>query len=351
MPLSRFVVVPVALVALLGSTSVALALPPLPGAAPASPAPASPAAAAPAQAAAGAPAAPAAQEPNAVETLRRGLVAIEVGGRPVALGTVLANDGRVLTALSGLGPAEQVQLRYADNTTVPAKVGHKDADWDLALLVPQSTKWKEGLAASDVDPMATDLRLMLPTRGKLGPVPVGFKGRTDAKSKGGAPLLNTLDLDMKGALSVPGAPVIDGRGNAVGVLVHACQVKSTAPCAPVSVAAPISAIRSFLMRTPATAVAPAPWLGLRGAAAQAGSIKGVRVLDLAPQSPAEKAGLHASADPAKADVIVAVDGAPVESPEQLAEMVSKKGIGDTVKLLVFDGSKFREAPVALRAAP
>ena len=351
MPLSRFVVAPFALVAVLGSTSVALALPPLPGGAPASPAPASPAAAAPAPAASGAPAAAAAQEPNAAEKLRRGLVAIEVGGRPVALGTVLANDGRVLTALSGLGTAEQVQLRYADNTTVPAKLGHKDADWDLALLVPQSTKWKEGLAASDVDPLATDLRLMLPTRGKLGPVPVGFKGRTDAKSKGGTPLLNTLDLDMKGALSVPGAPVIDGRGNAVGVLVHACQVKSTAPCAPVSVAAPISAIRSFLMRTPATAVAPAPWLGLRGAAAQAGSIKGVRVLDLAPQSPAEKAGLHASADPAKADVIVAVDGAPVESPEQLAEMVSKKGIGDTVKLLVFDGSKFREAPVALRAAP
>lgn len=325
--------------------TMASALPPLP-AADGTPAP-SPAPSAPP--AASAPAASPAGDP--AEKLRRGVVAIEAGGRPIAIGTVLANDGRILTALSGLGSAEQVQIRYADNSTIPAKIGHKDPEWDLALLVPQSAKWKEGLAASELEPNVTDVRLMLPTRGKLGPVGVGFKGRTDAKSKGGTPLLNTLDLDMKGALSVPGAPVIDSRGNAIGVLVRACQVKSTAPCAPMSVGAPVSALRSFLIRTPSTAVAPSPWLGLRGATAQAGSVKGVRVLDLAPGSPAEKAGLKANADPTKADMIVAFDGAPVETPEQIVELVGKKGIGDTAKLLVFDGSKFREAQTVLRAAP
>lgn len=328
---------PVALL-VLAAPSVAAALPPLPG----SGGPAAPAAASSAK-----PAAPA----EAGDALRRGVVAIEVGGKPVAIGTVLANDGRVLTALSGIGAAETVQIRYADNSTVAAKVGHKDDAWDLALLVPQSGKWKEGLSASSLEPNVTDLRLVLPTRGKLGPVPVALKGRPDAKSKDGTPLLNTLDLDLKGALSVPGAPVIDGAGKAIGVLVRACQVKSTAPCAPVSVAAPVSAIRSFLMRTPATAVAPSPWLGLRGAPSQAGSIKGVRVLDLAPGSPAEKAGLKPNTDPTKSDVIVAVDGAPVETPEQLAELVGKKTIGDSAKLLVFDGSKFREAVAVLRAAP
>jgi serine protease Do len=316
----------------------AAALPPLPG--PAGPgAPPS------------APATPAAPASSPAEHARRGVVAVEVAGKPVAIGTVLANDGRILTSLSGLGATETVQVRYADGSTVAAKVGHKDVDWDLALLVPQAIKWKEGLAASDIEPNATDLRLVLPLRGKLGAIPVALKGRTDAKSRGGAPLLNTLDLDMKGALSVPGAPVLDSRGNAVGLLVHACQVRSTARCAPVSVGAPISAIRTFLMRTPATAVAPQPWLGLRGAPSQAGSIKGVRVLALAPQSPAERAGLKASAEPDGGDIIVAVDGAPVETPEQLADAIGRKAIGDTAKLLVFDGTKFREAPVTLRPAP
>lgn len=318
----------------------AAALPPLPGPA--------------GQGGAPAPAVPAAPPNNPAEHARRGVVAVEVAGKPVAIGTVLANDGRILTSLSGLagmGATETVQVRYADGSTVAAKVGHKDIDWDLALLVPQSIKWKEGLAASDIEPNATELRLVLPLRGKLGAIPVALKGRTDAKSRGGAPLLNTLDLDMKGALSVPGAPVLDSRGNAVGLLVHACQVRSTARCAPVSVGAPISAIRTFLMRTPATAVAPQPWLGLRGAPSQAGSIKGVRVLALAPQSPAERAGLKASAEPDGGDIIVAVDGAPVETPEQLADAIGRKAIGDTAKLLVFDGTKFREAPVTLRPAP
>lgn len=310
----------------------ASALPPLPGQAP--------------------PATPATPTPTSpAERARRGVVTIEVAGRPVAIGTVLANDGRILTALSGLGAAETVQVRYADNSTMSAKVAHKDVDWDLALLVPQALRWREGLSASDIEPDATDLRLVLPLRGKLGAIPVTLKGRTDAKSRGGAPLLNTLELDMKNALSVPGAPVLDSRGNAVGLLVHACQVKSTARCAPVSVGAPISAIRTFLMRTPAAAVAPQPWLGLRGAPSQAGRIKGVRVLALAPQSPAEKAGLKAGAQPDSGDIIVAVDGAPVETPEQLAEAIGRKAVGDGARLLVFDGTKFREATVTLRAAP
>jgi len=331
----------------LTAATPAAALPPLPG-------PAGPGGAAPT-----APTAPTTTPAlgaaaNPADRARRGVVAVEIQGKPVAIGTVLANDGRILTALSGLtgmGTAETVQVRYADGSAVAAKVGHKDADWDLALLVPQAIKWKEGLSASDIEPNATDLRLVLPLRGKLGPIPVGLKGRTDAKSRAGAPLLNTLDLDMKGALAVPGAPVLDSRGNAVGLLVHACQVRSTARCAPVSVGAPISAIRTFLMRTPATAVTPQPWLGLRGAPSQAGSIKGVRVLALAPQSPAERAGLKASAEPEGGDIIVAVDGTPVETPEQLADAIGRKSIGDSAKLLVFDGAKFREAPVTLRPAP
>ena len=39
------------------------------------------------------------------EHLRRGVVAVERGGAPVAIGTVLGGDGRVLTALSALGRA------------------------------------------------------------------------------------------------------------------------------------------------------------------------------------------------------------------------------------------------------
>src|SRR5690606_19299664 len=101
-------------------------------------------------------------------------------------------------------------------------------------------------------------------------------------------------------------------------------------------------------KTPATAVIPAPWLGLGGAPTEAGSVKGVRVMGVAPGSPAEEAGLKAGDSP---DTIVAIDGAPVETPEQLAEVIGKRSVGETVKFLVFSAGKFRETAVTLRSAP
>ncbi|HEY3819038.1 MAG TPA: PDZ domain-containing protein [Polyangiaceae bacterium] len=317
---------------------------------------------------AGGPFLPGAPLPSAqdiVEHVRRGVVAIEKNGMPMAIGTVLGGDGRILTALSGLGGAEGADVRYADGTSVHAKVGHADKDADLALLVPLSGKWTDGLTASEADPAQQSLRAMLPGKGAhLGPAEALVKGRTDAHARDGLPLLQMLDIDLKGA-PIPGAPLLDSSGSVVGVLVRACkgtlQATADSPwaawgnpaqgpvksaCTPVVLGEPVTAIRSFLSKTPATAVAPAPWLGIRGETETQGSTRGVRLTAVAPQSPADKAGLKASTD-----IIVAVDGQPIDSTEKLAEAVGRHAPGDTVKLLVFGNSKFREAPVTLRTAP
>lgn len=307
------------------------------------------------------------------EHVRRGVVAIERNGVPVAIGTVLGNDGRILTALSGLSGGEGADVRYADGTAVHAKVGHSDRDSDLALLVPQTGRWTDGLAASEADPASTELRAMLPTASRngahFGPAPAAVKGRVDAHARDGAALLQMLDLDLH-APPIAGAPLLDATGSVVGVLVRACKggpqatvdspwagwgnpaqppaarPSTPAACNPIVLGAPVSAIRSFLSKTPAAAVAPAPWLGIRGETATQGSQRGVRVTAVAPQSPADKGGLHAGSD-----VIAAVDGAPIDSPESLSQAIGRHAPGETVKLLVFGGDKFREVSVTLRAAP
>jgi len=306
--------------------------------------------------------------------VRRGVVAVERGGVPAAIGTVLAGDGRILTALSSLGSSESVDVRYADGTTAVAKVGSADKELDLALLVPQPGKGglrTEGLSASDLDAAAAELRAMLPTRGaRLGPAGAGVKGVAEAYANGGEPLLRMLDVDINGP-PVAGAPLLDAAGHVVAVLVRACKgpapqpapdesigawpgvvhAKSARTCRPVIVGAPVSAIRSFLSRVPAappaSAPAPAaPWIGIRGEPAASGGIQGVRVVATAPSSPAEKAGLVPGTD-----VIVAVEGQPIDTPDALAAAIGKHAPGDSVRLLVFGGGRFRDVPVGLRPAP
>ncbi|MBX3189112.1 MAG: PDZ domain-containing protein [Labilithrix sp.] len=294
------------------------------------------------------------------EQVRRGVVQVEQGGRPLAVGTVIMKDGRIVTALSPLANAGDVDIRYADGSVVKGKVVHRDKAWDLALVVPQTGKWLDGLVPTDADPQGVELRAFLPKAGKLAPAPLAVKGRVDAKSKEGESLRSALDMDAKGATTVLGAPLIDPNGRVVGVLVKACkdgapnaaaqpaQAAAQPPCSPLVVGAPVYAIRSFLQKTPANAVQPAPWLGLAGGPSESGNVKGVRVVAVAPGSPAEKAGLKGGDSP---DTIVAVDGQPVETPEQLADVIAKRAIGQQVKLLVFSGGKFREASTTLRSAP
>lgn len=294
---------------------------------------------------------------------RRGIVQVEQAGRPIAVGTVLARDGRVLTALSPLAGVEQPEIRYADGTVVKARIGHKDAAWDLALLVPLGGRWLDGLMPTDSDPLGVEVRAYLPSKaGKLGAPVIGVKGRVDARTKDGAPLKDALELDFKGNPAVSGAPLLEPNGRVVGVVVRACKESAApapatppapgakaAPCAPSTFAAPVYALRSFLMHAPATAVQPAAWLGLGGAPSDAGNVRGVKIVGLAPGSPAEKAGLRSSAD--SPETIVAIDGQPIETPEQLGEAIARRAVGQTIKLLVFSAGRFREVPVTLRAAP
>ncbi len=304
----------------------------------------------------GAQPAPSGQAPPAAvsdaEHLARGVVTIEREGRLLGVGTVLGGDGRILTALSALGASDFAEVRYADGSTAHARIAHRDKTWDLALLVPLSGRWTEGLRASELDPASTELRAVVATRpGKAALVPARLRGAVDARAREGSDTLpGALDVDLKGGTTT-GAPVTDAQGDVVGVMVRLCKVQDAATCSPLAVAAPVSSLRQFLAHTPLNAVAPSPWLGIVGAPDTSGNTHGVRVMAVAPQSPAEKGGLKANADKNAADLIVAVDGQPVDTPEKLAEAISKHSIGETVKLLLLTGDKFHEAPVQLRAAP
>ena len=279
------------------------------------------------------------------DAIRKALATVEVAGRGVTgVAVVLDGDGRLLSSLSAVGPNDLADVRYADGHVVHARAAHKDPVLDLALLVPLSGRYATGLITSELDPRSTELRTVALAGGRLSIVPTRLKGSVDAHAKDGTPLSGATELDTH---APGGAPILDPAGHVLGVIGRACRnTDGGAGCTDVGVVVPILSIRIFLSRTPANAVAPSPWLGINGTPDIVGGIRGVRVQAVAPHSPAERAGMHA-----QADMIVVADGQPLDTPEHLAELVSKHAVGDVVKLSVFSSGRYREVDVTLQAAP
>jgi len=292
------------------------------------------------------------KEPTPQERALRGVVTIERGGQALALGGVLSGDGRVLTALSPLGSGNDLQVRFADGSAVAVKVGHHDRMWDLALLVPQSGKWKEGLIASTREPVRQDASIhsFSVAKNKVNLVPMALRSHRVLLGGDDKQLDNAIEIGTRVSPLDLGAPIIDEDGRVVGVLGRGCMPNEKGPCTPVAFGAPIAAIRSFLRTVPASAVAPSAWLGIQGVSESNGVVKGVRVVGVHPQSPADEAKLKGG-DRAESDLIVAVDGVPVTTPEALAEAIRGHGVGEKVPLTLFRAGKYTQVTVQLRAAP
>lgn len=294
------------------------------------------------------------KEPSVEERALRGVVVLERGGQVVGLGAVLAGDGRILTALSPLGHGNDIEARYIDGSVARMKVGHHDRVWDLALLVPQTGKWKEGLTASGRDPVRKDaqIRSFSAVRGKTAAVAVTLRGHRGLLGGDDRQLDDVLELGSRVHPQDLGAPLIDEEGRVVGILGRGCAPNEGGkPCTPVAFGAPIHAIKGFLRSVPPTAVQPSGWLGIQGVSENGPVAKGVRVTSVHPGSPAEEAQLKGG-DKGAGDMILAVDGVPVTSPEALAEAIRTHAVGEKVPVTVFgaDG-KYRQVTVLLRGAP
>ncbi len=291
--------------------------------------------------------------PTPEERALRGVVVVERGGQTLGLGVVLAGDGRVLTALSPLGPGNDIDVRFADGATIRAKVGHHDRVWDLALLVPQSGKWPEGLTASSRDPVRQDatIRSFSATRGKVAAVPMVLRAHRPLIGGDDRQLDDAIELGSRVTPQDLGAPIVDEEGRVVGILGRGCVPNEGGkPCTPVAFGAPIAAIKGFLRTVPPTAVQPSAWLGIQGVGEPGPVARGVRVTVVHPGSPAHDAQLKGG-DRGAGDMILAVDGTPVTSPEELADAIRTHAVGEKVPLTVFGGGKYRQVPVVLRAAP
>ncbi|MCL2824790.1 MAG: PDZ domain-containing protein, partial [Polyangiaceae bacterium] len=192
-----------------------------------------------------------------------------------------------------------------------------------------------------------------------------LKGKTEMIGGDGEVLKDAIEITTPISLSELGAPLVDGEGHVIGVVSSACKssdVRSAANCRTVAFGVPMSVIRQFLRSAPAAAARPAPWLGVQGVRTNA-QVTGVRVTSVLSGSPAAAANMRAGRNAAATgtgpgagadtggDVIVALDGVPIQSTEMLADLVRTKMVGDKVQLIVVRAGRFQVIEAVLTPAP
>jgi serine protease Do len=280
------------------------------------------------------------------------VVVLERAGKPLGLGVILNNDGRIAASLTSLGDGRHVDARYADGGTVPVRIGHADRGHDLALLVPQNAKHKIGLKASKESTAALNAPLGSFSAGGQRAVPgpnLVPTGPSAFVGNDGKPYPEALAFSTPVSPSSAGSPLVDAKGEVIAIVTRACQKKPGAACTPAWVGTPVGIVREFLRTAPKTAAIPTASIGVQVAADDTGSARGVRVTGL--RGPAVASGLRAGADARVADVIVAIDGIPVTSPEAFDRTVEEHAVGDVLDLLVFGSGRYRHLTLVVAGAP
>jgi 2-alkenal reductase len=142
-----------------------------------------------------------------------------------------------------------------------------------------------------------------------------------------------------------GGPLLDSSGRLIGV--NTAIYSESGNSAGIGFAIPVDLVKRVVPQIIKTGRAPRPGIGIAAAdervSAQLG-IKGVMILGVARGSPAEKAGIRpfvqGSKDPG--DIIVEVNGKPVETLSDFAAHLEQAGIGNEVTMTLRRGDAKRE---------
>jgi S1-C subfamily serine protease len=256
-------------------------------------------------------------------------------------GFVLDDDGHVVTNAHVVNGVTAVQVTFADGRSVPARVIGKDQETDLAMLA--------------VDPEGLDLRPLelgdssgaepgdqvVAIGNPNGLQPTAGTGRIAAEGQrieapGGYMLDGLLQTDAVIEPATSGGPLLGSDGRVVAVTTQLDEDPAAA-----GYAVPIGTVRDVLSQLEQSHKVIRPYLGLHGRTGAGG----VTVVQVYPDGPAERAGLHSG------DTIEAIDGHTVGTLGDLLDQVDQHGPGESVRLRVLRDGARGDVEVQLEQRP
>jgi len=264
------------------------------------------------------------------------------GGMGSGSGFVVSKDGYILTNSHVVDGASEVRVRLLDRREFDAKVVGTDPSTDVAVLKIEATGLTPApLADSDAarvgewvlavgNPLGENLTFSV-TSGIIS-----AKGRAlDLPNRDASSIQDFIQTDAAINPGNSGGPLVNVRGEVIGI--NSAIASPTGTYAGYGFAVPINLAREVMKQLVANGRVERAALGItvREATAEDAAyvgldeIRGVLVQDYSgPDSPARKAGVQPG------DVIVAVDGKPVDYVAQLQERIAFRKPGEAVSLEV-----------------
>ena len=287
-----------------------------------------------------------------VERLGPGLVQIGggpetgPGARPPAAGVIVEPEGIVLTVAHALPGEDRVEVGLSDGRRLPGRVIGRDARTDLAAVKIEEAGDLPALRLGDSDRVRLGeivLALGHPF-GLLRAVSLGIVSWKGPPPEGGPPGFDFLHTDALINPGNSGGPLVNLAGEVIGVNSKAARNGS------MGIAVPSTLVQLVLPRLVTGGRVEWGWLGLDIAGIRpedSGSTRfrdsrGLVVQGVTPGGPADQAGLTAG------DLLVAVDGQPVDRPRDLHRLIMMTPAAGRVRIALLRNGQRREVEVSLR---
>ncbi len=276
-------------------------------------------------------------------------------------GFLINEDGQILTnnhVISGRAP--QIQVTLADQSQYDAEVLVRDPVNDLALIGINARKKLPYLRLGDSDHIQVGQKVLaignpFGLNGTLTTGVISSLGRT-IRDENGNELEDMIQTDAAINPGNSGGPLLDSQGSVIGV--------NTAIYGPggnigIGFAMPINTAKRMLedyrngrqFGRPVLGVSGAPIFGGLAEALDLPREGGFLIYEVAPGSPADRAGLRGARRRVivgnyeiyvGGDLIMAIDGRPITGPNDLTRLLRRKRPGDAVELTIYrDGRRLK----------
>ncbi|HSK06780.1 MAG TPA: trypsin-like peptidase domain-containing protein [Acidimicrobiia bacterium] len=257
------------------------------------------------------------------------VVQIQTGsglGSGVGSGVIYDSDGLILTAAHVVGDNDSVTVRFADGEQVEGTVLGGTSGADVAVVQVDRTGLPAAELALDQDPQVGQLAIAVGSPwGLQGTVTAGIVSAVDQAIPSGSSARAVLQTDAAINPGNSGGPLVDREGRVLGINVSIFSLSGANDG--VGFAVPIDVAHDIAERVVAGESIQGAFLGVNLGRVDSGPA-GAVITSVNPGSAAEQAGLEVD------DLVIEIDGSPVQRPADLAAQVQTHQPGDTVEIVV-----------------